>query len=135
MIELLIIVVIAAVLAGIAYPAFVSQLNKARRSDAVAALVRIEAAQARFRSNGSRYGSLREIGVAESSAAGHYSLKSEGHTADGYVVIATATGAQAGDASCRFLKLDVVRATASYRSGPDASTANPDLENRRCWSL
>ena len=135
LIELLIVVVIATLLATIAYPAFVAQLHKAPRSDALAAMVRIETAQARFRSNHSRYASLSEIGVAETSAAGNYSLKAERNTADGYVVIAKAAGAQAGDTACRYLKLDVVRANSSYSSGPDASVANQGSENRKCWSL
>jgi type IV pilus assembly protein PilE len=135
LIELIVVLAIAALLAALAYPAFADQLRKARRSDALASMVQIETAQARFRSSNSRYGSLSEIGSANLSPAGHYALNASNHTADGYEALATALGGQALDMRCRYLKLVVVRANSVYSSGNDLSLGNSIAENRKCWQL
>jgi type IV pilus assembly protein PilE len=135
LVETMIVIVIAGVLAALAYPSFVAQVQQTRRADALTALVQIESAQARFRSNGSRYGTLAEIGVASTSAAGHYLLQATDNTADGFSVLAIAAGAQTHDVACRYIELDVAGATTTYRSGPDTSVANRDSDNQKCWSL
>jgi type IV pilus assembly protein PilE len=135
LIELLAVLVIVALLLSLAYPLFADQLHKVRRSDALASMVQIESAQARFRSNNSRYGDLSEIGAANVSAAGHYSLKASNNTADGYEVLATAIGGQALDTQCRYLKLVVMRANSVYSSGIDLALGNGIAENRKCWRL
>jgi hypothetical protein len=55
--------------------------------------------------------------------------------ADGYDVLATATGTQARDTACRYMKFSTLGSNLAYASGPDASTANPAPANRKCWSL
>jgi type IV pilus assembly protein PilE len=135
LVETMIVIVIVGLLAALAYPSFVAQLQQTRRADALTALVQIESAQARFRSNSSRYGTLAEIGVASTSAAGFYGLQAANNTADGFTALAVAAGAQMHDTACRYLKLDVAGANTTYRSGPDASVANPDSDNQKCWSL
>jgi len=128
-------VAIAALLAGIALPSLEGTLRRAQRSDALVAMMQIQAAQERFRGNGLRYGSLAEVGAAGVSTAGHYALQTLSFDAEGYAVLATATGAQARDADCRVLKLSVTGANPSYASGPDVSAANPAATNRGCWML
>ena len=135
LIELMVGVAVAALLAGVALPSFEGSLRRAQRSDALVAMMQIQAAQERFRGNGLRYGSLAEIGAASLSAAGHYALQTPSYDADGYAVLATATGAQTRDAACRVLKLSVTGTNPSYASGPDAAAANPDAVNRSCWML
>jgi len=135
LIETLVATVLAAVLCAIALPSFDSQLRKARRADVLSTIAQIQGAQERLRSRGTRYGSLAEIGAASVSQAGHYGLQITAFSADGYELRATAVGAQARDADCRFMVVRAVGMNLVYASGSDASVANTDATNRRCWSL
>lgn len=135
LIEILFAVAIAAVLCGIALPSFEAQLRKARRADVLAAVVRIQGAQERMRSRGTRYGDLAEIGAAPVSSAGHYKLQIIAFDAEGYELHATAVGAQARDTECRFMAARAVGMNLVYASGSDALVANAEPVNRRCWSL
>ena len=135
LIELMITVSVAGVLSSVAYPSFMDQVQRVRRTDAVVALMQVQWAQERWRSNSTSYGSLAQIGVGATSSAGHYSLQVTGTTANGYDVLATAVGTQARDATCALLKLSMQGANPVYTSGPDASTGNSSDINRKCWSL
>jgi type IV pilus assembly protein PilE len=135
LIEMLIAVSVASVLSSIAYPSFQGVLHKARRSDALVALMQVQAAQERWRANHRSYATLAEIGVPASSSAGHYTLQVLSADDDAYEVVAVATGGQAHDAACRHLKLRLESATVTHLSGPDALVSNPRAANRRCWSL
>ena len=135
LIDTLAAVAVAAVLSGIAMPSFESQVRKARRADVLAAMVQIQGAQERLRSRGTRYGDLAELGAAAVSQAGHYALQITTFSADGYELLATASGAQARDAECRFMAARALGMNLVYASGSDSNVANADLVNRRCWSL
>lgn len=135
LIELMITVSVVGVLSSVAYPSFVDQVQRVRRTDAVVAMMQVQWAQERWRSNSTSYGSLAQIGVSGTSSAGYYNLQVISNTANGYDVLATAAGAQARDATCARLRLSMQGANPVYTSGPDASTSNsPDI-NRKCWSL
>ncbi len=133
LIETMIVVGIAGVLSSIAYPSFDAQLLRARRIDALAALMQAQLAQERHRSYHASYGDLAEIGLAAATTAGHYSLRVARNDADGYVVLASANAGQARDTPCRFLSVASNGLGAVLASGPDATTANPAVANRRCW--
>ena len=135
LIELMIVVAIAGVLTSIAMPSFEAPLHKARRSDVLVATMQVQAAQERLRSNVARYGSLAELGMTPVTANGHYRLALDEATPDGYVLLATATGAQARDAACRHMKLTSNQLNLAHASGPDASVTNADDANRKCWNL
>lgn len=135
LIELMITVAIAGVLTSLALPAFDGVLQRARRSDALISAMAVQAAQERFRGNGIRYGSLAELGIAPRSAAGHYALQIADRDAEGYDLLLTATGAQAHDRVCRFMRLTATGLNARHASGPDAAVGNPVDSNRRCWAL
>jgi len=134
-IELLIAMVIAGVLAAIAYPSFRGVVDRSRRADAIGALLLAHLAQERWRANQLAYGNLGDIGVPATSSAGHYALEASALTASGYELRATAVGVQQRDAECRHLRLAMAGAQVAYASGPDATVANPTDLNRRCWSL
>jgi len=134
-IELLIAMVIAGVLAAIAYPSFRGVVDRSRRADAIGALLLAQLAQERWRANQLAYGNLGDIGVPATSSAGHYALEATALTASGYELRATAVGVQQRDAECRHLRLAMAGAQVAYASGPDATVANPTDLNRRCWSL
>ena len=134
-IELLVAASVAGVLSSVALPGFENQLQRARRSTVLVAMMQIQLAQERFRSNGISYGSLGEIGVPGVSPAGHYTLQTTAATAEGYEVLATAVGAQARDTACRFMRLSALGGNLVHASGPDSTTANPAAANRKCWML
>jgi type IV pilus assembly protein PilE len=135
LVEMMIAVSVAGVLSSVAYPSFVDQVQRVRRTDAVVAVMQVQWAQERWRANNTAYGSLAEVGVGAASAAGYYKLQVSAATASGYEVVATATGAQARDTTCAVLKLNMQGANPTYSSGADASTANAADINRKCWSL
>lgn len=135
LIELMVGIAVVAVLSSLVLPTFEGPLQKARRADVLVSMMQIQAAQERFRSNATSYGSLAQIGIAGTSPAGHYTLQASAAGVDGYEVHATATGAQARDTACRHLKLSAVGMNLAYASGADAAVANPAAANRKCWNL
>ncbi|HEY4067669.1 MAG TPA: type IV pilin protein [Burkholderiaceae bacterium] len=134
LIELLIALAIAGVFAAFAVPSFESVLQRTRRSDVLVAAVQIQSAQERLHSRLARYGSLAEIATPATTPAGHYALQLRGVDQNGYELLATATGAQARDAGCRFMSVRVSGLDLLYASGPSDALANADAVNRRCWN-
>jgi len=134
LIETMVTVGIAAVLSSIAYPSLEGQVMRARRTDALVALLQAQLAQERFRANNASYGSLADAGVRPTSPAGHYRIAVISSDAAGFELLASAVAGQARDARCRHLRLALVDATLTYASGSDATTANPADANRACWS-
>ncbi|MEP7101320.1 MAG: type IV pilin protein [Burkholderiales bacterium] len=135
LIELMIGVSVAGILSSIALPSFESQLQKSRRSDVLVATMAVQSAQERFRSNSMAYGSLAEIGVPSASPAKHYTLQITANDAEGFELLATATGTQSRDVGCRYMKLTSTGMNLVYRSGPDASVTNDAAASQKCWSL
>ena len=135
LIELMATVSIAGVLSSVALPSFEGVLHKARRSDALVAAAQVQLAQEAYRSLANSYGTLAEVRVASRSPAGYYTLEVAAPSVAGYEMVATAIGAQARDAACRYLKLTSRGLDVDRASGPDASVANDAVTNRRCWSL
>ena len=68
------------------------------------------------------------------SVSGHYAIDVAASAADGYELVATATGRQAHDATCRTLRLVVAGGSVVFASGPDAATSNAAAVNRTCWN-
>jgi type IV pilus assembly protein PilE len=134
LIETLITVGIAGVLSSIAYPSLEGHVLRARRSDALVSLMNAQLAQERHRANHRSYGDLAAIGVRATSLAGYYTIEVAAGAADGYELVATATGRQANDATCRTLRLAAAGASVVYASGPDAATSNSAAVNRKCWN-
>jgi type IV pilus assembly protein PilE len=135
LIETLAAVSIAGVLASIAYPTFEAPIQKARRTDALVALMELQMAEERWRSNHRGYATLGELGAASTSANRYYALQVVSADEDGFALRATATGLQARDQACRYLTLSVSGATVVQASGPTAEATNPAAANRRCWCL
>jgi len=134
LIETLVTVAIAGVLSSVAYPSLEGQVMRARRTDALVALLQAQLAQERFRANNASYGSLAEAGVRPTSPAGHYRIAVVASDAAGFELLASAVAGQARDTSCRHLRLALADATLTYASGSDATTANGADANRACWS-
>jgi type IV pilus assembly protein PilE len=134
LVETLIAVGIVAVLSGLAYPSLEGQLLRARRSDALVSLMQAQLAQERHRANHRSYGDLAAIGVRPRSLSGHYAIEVAASAADGYELVATATGRQTHDATCRTLRLVVAGGSVVFASGPDAAASNAAAVNRTCWN-
>ena len=134
LIELMITVVIVAILAAIAYPAYTDAITKARRADGVDALLNIQASQEKYRANNPTYGTLVQIGETAASEDGYYALSLANITATSYTATANGTGSsQSRDTSnpvnCTVLTLTV---TAANPRGVRGSTdAGGGAE---CWA-
>jgi type IV pilus assembly protein PilE len=134
LIETMVTIGIAGVLSSIAYPSLEGQVARARRTDALVALLDAQLGEERFRANHASYGSLAEAGLRATSPAGHYRIEVTSSSAASYELLASAVAGQARDAKCRYLRLALVEATLTYASGSDATTANGADANRACWS-
>ncbi|MEO8312391.1 MAG: type IV pilin protein [Caldimonas sp.] len=134
LIETMVTIGIAGVLSSVAYPSLEGQVMRARRTDALVALMQAQLAQERFRANNAGYGSLADTGARATSPSGHYRIEVVSAGAAGYELLASAVAGQGRDASCRHLRLALVDATLVYGSGNDATTSNPAAANRACWS-
>jgi type IV pilus assembly protein PilE len=135
LIEMLAAVSIAGVLASIAYPGFEAPIQKARRTDALVALMQLQMAEERWHSNHRRYATLDELGAAFTSPNRHYTLQLVSADEEGFTLRAIATGVQARDLNCRYITLSSSGANVVQASGPTADATNPAAANRRCWGL
>jgi type IV pilus assembly protein PilE len=127
LVEVAFVIALAAVLLLLALPAWQTQLVRGRRTDAVAALRRVQFAQESHRAAHGLY-AAEFAALARASAsrseAGYYELRLERSEPERYraSAIPLAGGAQASDRECAPLTLDVERGVANL--GPDP----------RCWS-
>jgi type IV pilus assembly protein PilE len=137
LIEVMIALVVIALLAAVAYPAYTSAIAKNRRAEGVAAIAAVQLAQERWRSNHDTYSnSFTDLKVGEySSPSGYYKLAISGNDDVGYTVTATAeTGkAQASDTNCVRLQIQVERSILTYRSGASAGALD-ETNQHKCWS-
>ena len=142
LIELMIAVVIAGILAAVAYPSFTSFLQRSRRSDAMAALTTIVQAQERYRSNHSTYApdmSTLSPNVADPSTISKYYTISFADLGDtpsfstGYIITASASGPQVKDTYCAKLSIKLQGALFSYLSAKADNTDTSSDANARCW--
>ncbi len=132
-IELLCVVAMVGVLAALAYPSFQSAVRTSRRSEALATLMQLQAAQERYRANHAAYGLAADLGPPPVLA--HYAIGVGPAGPDSYELRAVATGAQAADRVCKHLLLSVQGMNTLHASGPTEAHDNPEPENRQCWRL
>lgn len=141
---MMIAVLVAGILAAIAYPSFSSFLQRSRRSDAMATLTTIVQEQERYRSNHSAYASdvgpdgLR-INVSSISKYYNISMTAVGATpsfASGYLAVAQAKqdGPQARDLKCFSISVKLEGSVFSYLSADSAGNDTTNDSSARCWS-
>lgn len=146
LIELMIAVVVVAILAAIALPAFMDSIRKSRRSDALAALSTLQQAQERWRGNHPSYATdlantaaagdpPNGLGLSAATSAGYYGIELTGVDATGYTATATATSgkSQAEDGSCVRLSVRMAGGNIVYGSA-EATGSFDESSNNRCWA-
>ena len=115
LIELMVVVVVMAVLASVAYPLYTNQIQKSRRADAKVALQTIALAQERyFTINGEYAAGLTSLQVSDeirlngNSDEGYYTITLTRAGADNeqFSATAAAAGAQAADTDCAQFTID-----------------------------
>ncbi len=127
LVEICIVLAIAGVLATVAWPSLQSQLQRGRRADGVAALMRVQLAQESYRAHHGLYAAqlaqLRGASASRSSD-GLYDIELLGHGGSHYEAMARARvgSSVASDSPCAVLRLQVRDGQAEFA---------PSL---RCWN-
>jgi len=103
LIELMIVVAIIGVLAGISYPAYQDYVLRAKRSDAKAALLTVQMAQEKYRANNPIYGTLAQIGASATSSDGYYTISVT--IADPWLTYSASAAPVTADAGCGTLTI------------------------------
>ncbi len=124
LVELLITLVVLAILASVAMPAFSQYMIKSRRGDAHAALEMVALAQEQWRADHTTYGALPDVWPSGVSAGGYYALAISNATATTFLVTATILPgtAQSSDQACSTIQLN--------QSGPVVTTSAQKI----CWN-
>lgn len=135
LVELTIATAVSGVLASVAYPSYSSVAQKMRRTEALVSMIQLQQAEERWRSGNGRYGTIEEIGATGAVAGRSYAFSIAAISASGYELLAVATGAQARDTNCRYLRLVVDGGNVSTRSGSNDSTDNAPQSDRKCWNV
>lgn len=139
LIELMIVVAVAALLLTIAVPSYQDSVRKSRRAEAVEALTRLLQAQERFRANNPQYATtfaaLAASPPAPANATQNYDLVINAADAGGYTITANAKAAspQFGDERCRGLRIRAAAGALNYESINSASVVDP-ADTNRCWA-
>ena len=133
LLELVIAMAVAAILMTVALPSFADALRRARRAEGTHALLQLQLAQERWRTDHPRYAAaLSDIGLPGPTPNGHYQLAIASADDAGFVATATAAGVQAGDARCMVLKLEH-RLGRTLRTSVDSGGVAADDQPNRCW--
>jgi len=108
LIELVVVMVIAAILTAIAVPSYNQYMQKSRRIDAKNALAAVQLAQEKYRGNSTAYSTtLASLGLSAASPQGYYTVSITSATASSYAAqaVINTTSAQASD-SCNTLTIN-----------------------------
>lgn len=127
LIELMIVLAVAALLSAVAYPSYVAQVAKGRRTDGKQALVELAQKLERFYSERGTYAgaTLGSSGVYPSvSTGGYYALSITTQTVDGFAIAATPQGVQADDACA---------ALGYNQLGEQTVSSAATLPAAKCW--
>lgn len=146
-IELMIAVALAVILAAVALPSFLDSVRKSRRADAFIAITTVQQAQERWRGSRSAYADalpntavapeVNGLGLGAQSASGYYDLALSNVATSGYTVTATAASgkSQDQDGACKILGVRIRDGNVVYGAGAadiNWAAANPDAG--RCWA-
>lgn len=131
LVDVIVALAVAGVLAALAYPSWAQQVRQTRRLDAFEAVSRIQQAQERWRAACPCYAGQLDAGaatcardscdasaglaIASRSRQGHYALRLADASANGYTIVATAStgSSQAHDGACSTLVVTVHQGNGS----------------------
>lgn len=138
LIELMIVVAVVAVLAGVAYPSYQASVTKSRRSDAQSALMSFAQAMERFYTSNGTYVGAGSGGSTTGAPAvfstkspidgsqTFYNLTIQAATVNSYTLYATPVGPQSDDG--------VLGLTSTGQRGWDKNANNDPFDvNETCW--
>jgi len=140
LIEIMITVAIVAILAAIAYPSYLEQVRKTRRSDAIAALLKTAQVLERCYTEHNAYNDTDCPAVATggsldsaytSTAEGFYTVSAT-LTANAFTLRANPTGDQAND-KCGYLTYDHVGKKGVEKDVDGDGTAGDADDVKDCW--
>ena len=125
LVELLVVIVIVGILASVAYPNYQEFMNRAKRNEARAALLRLATNQERFYINNNTFTQdLTQLGFGTTPTAdtetGYYRIRVTAANASNYT--ATATYLQGGGEALKCLTFTI--------DGREVKTSAPDTN---CW--
>lgn len=115
LIELMIVILIIGILAGVAIPSYRAYMVRSQRTDATAALLRLASAQEKFYLQNNRYADDDELDTAppaglgiDGTEHGWYTLSITDADASGWSAqaVAVSSGPQAADESCEVFTLN-----------------------------
>lgn len=135
LIEAVVVLLIVAVLATFAWPAWGAYRLRSHRVDAHLALMQLQQHQARWRTEHPAYATADELVAPSESAHGHYRLTVPSVEASGYLLRAEAQGPQRADTACTVLAIRLERAHSTRLSYTAAGVENTSAANDRCWGL
>jgi type IV pilus assembly protein PilE len=132
LIELMTVVVVAAILTGLAVSSYRNSMLRAQRTNATTALLNIASAQEKFFLQNNRYADNAErlaappggLGIAD--PAGYTIRVDSADFTRQFTLVATATGTQAQDNDCASFTLTQDGLRTAQNSGGAANT-------ERCW--
>jgi len=128
LIEIIVTLAIAGIIASLAYPAYTGSVRKSRRTDAITSLVELQMLQEKHRSTNISYAAdLSPFGYTLVSSeyhtpSKHYKLVLSSVSGTGFTITATPLGDQMRDTSCSSFVVT--------QNGPDVGTA----AQRSCWN-
>jgi len=137
LIELMIVVAIIGIIAGIAYPAYQDYVTRARRTDGKNILLSTQLAQEKWRASNPSYTSdLTDLGFTAVSGKfwssdGHYNITVSGTSGTAYILTATApsTSIQFSDLDCRSLVIN----EQSDKTSINSSGTVANTTSTTCW--
>lgn len=131
LIELMIVIAIIGILAGIAYPSYTQSVRKSHRTEAKEALLAAAGRQERHYLQQNAY-VINDADIADVSGAtttnGYYSISTascSGSSDTCFVMTATAAGAQSADESCDTFTID--------NTGARTSRTSAGVLTTECW--
>ncbi len=136
LIELMVAIAVAGLLATVAMPSFVDAVRKTRRSEAFAAMSAIQQAQERWRASHPSYtAAWADLAASSATPRGYYTLSiSTPASPDdriGYDLVATAARSQVEDTPCKRMAIELRRGRVRYGSG---ASAIDWTDTNRCWA-
>lgn len=137
LIELVVAILVVGILSAIAYPSYISSIQKSRRGDAIAVLTAITQAQERYRMTHSAYASdTAALNVDVSQISKHYEIAISGDAVTGmtnvFRLTATplSTSPQSKDLRCGQLIVSLIRGQLEYIAKDSTGATTTTSE---CW--